>query len=199
MDILQILTQIRESPYKAHEKARWFSEVVEKAGVTDIRWFSCDVCERELNPDYEQIFREVCEECGDDTESIAARMDELTPHRARTRVQAQTDLGYLTFCFYCDSTMCCNEVEYPDNPDWDELHKERARRFLIEYHPEWEVESFILSGSTRWIINIDVLAGENSTLTGFWEGEFEGYAIFVICSDPQLLQRLGLLEMYEPL
>ena len=50
---------------------------------------------------------------------------------------------------------------YPENPDWDSIHTDRAVQ-LLGNHPEWSVRRFMLSGCTRNRINIDVISDDPS-------------------------------------
>jgi len=86
-------------------------------------------------------------------------MEKTIPPEARVRVHAKTPSGYFTWCFGCENTMCGNEVEYPENPDWDKIHKEKAKEILLT-HPEWKVEEFKLSGSTRNRVVIAVISSD---------------------------------------
>ena len=171
--MLQELTSIRKSPSAFHEKAQRFVKVLQRAGAEDIQLMSCDVCENE-----ESLGQEVF-----------------------VRVQAQTELGYLTFCFFCDSIMCMNEVEYQDNPNWDILQKEQAVEYL-RLHPEWNLKGFCLSGSTRRRICIDVLIPAGQEGPGFLSDEIEDFSVSVsFISEGHVIfsQEPGMLEMYGPL
>jgi hypothetical protein len=77
---------------------------------------------------------------------------------------AETPEGYLTFCFDCEATMCLNQVDYPDDIDWDKEHIKFTEEFLKK-HVEFNVESFRLFGSTRRYICLDILSS-NPDLEG---------------------------------
>jgi len=167
--ILTELTGIRRGPGTWHEKAQRFVQTLREAGAEDIVLMTCDVCEEDLHPGHHEIFFRLCQELDSDSQmdEIIRRLDEQTPKGAFVRVQAETGQGYLTFCFFCDSTMCMNEVEYLDNPDWDRLQRERASRYLV-LHPEWNAIGVVMSGSTRHRVVFDLLvpAGQQDPQLG---------------------------------
>lgn len=191
MNILTELTQIREGAGAWHEKAQRFVQVLREAGAEDIVLMTCDVCEEDLHYGHHEIFIRLCQELDSDTQmdEICRRLDEQTPEETFVRVQAETELGYLTFCFFCDSTMCCNEVEYPDNPDWDRLQKERALRYM-ELHPEWNAIGIVMSGSTRHRVVFDLLVPAGQWEPRFVTDEFEDHFIQIsfISEDYQMLR-----------
>lgn len=195
------LTCIRQGPGTWHEKAQRFVRALREAGAKDITLITCDVCEGDLHPEHREILRRLCEELNPETQmdEICRRLDEQTPEEAFVRVQAETELGYLTFCFFCDSTMCGNEVEYPDNPDWDHLQKERARRYLA-LHPEWNAIGMVMSGSTRHRVVFNLLVPAGQREPQFVTDEFEDHFIQISLTpeDYQMLRlypgRRGIYE-----
>jgi len=201
--ILAELTKIREGSGAWNEKAQWFVQTLREMGATDITLITCDVCEEDLHLGHQEIFRRLCKELDPDTQmdEICRRLDEQTREDAFVRVQAETEQGYLTFCFFCDSTMCCNEVEYKDNPDWDVLQKEQALRYLT-LHPEWNAIGMVMSGSTRHRVVFDLLVPAGQWEPRFVTDEFEDHFIQIsfIPEDYQMLRlHPEMLGIYEPI
>lgn len=201
-DTLTELTQIRRGSGTWHEKAQRFVQVLREAGTEEVVLMTCDVCEEDLHTGHYEIFFRLCQELDPDTQmdEICRRLDEQTPEETFVRVQAETGQGYLTFCFFCDSTMCGNEVEYPDSPDWDGLQKERALRYL-ELHPEWNGIGIMMSGSTRYRVVFDLLVPAGQRDPQFVTDEFEGHFV-QISFTPEDYQMLRLHPkirgIYEP-
>lgn len=203
MNILAELTRIRKGPGAWYEKAQRFVQVLREAGAEDVVLTTCDVCEEDLHPGHHEIFFHLCQELEPDTkmDEICRRLDEQTPKETFVRVQAETEMGYLTFCFFCDSTMCGNEVEYPDNPDWDRLQKERALRYLGP-HPEWNAIGMVMSGSTRHRVVFDLLVPAGQREPQFVTDEFEGHPVQIsfMPEDYQMLRlHPEMRGIYEPI
>ena len=151
MNIGEILTTIRKSQIPYWQKAQEFARELKKLGCTEVEVMDCDVCIETLFPDFIQTL-EIYKE-------NLSLLEKAIPKEAKVRVHAQTPEGYLTYCFYCDSTMCGNSFDYPENPDWDKIHFALAKEFLMR-HPELKGEKFMVSGSTRHTVHMDVLAEE---------------------------------------
>jgi hypothetical protein len=156
------LNEIRKEDLFFHGKAKQLALLLEHTKCEEIKTLDCDVCVVDFFPEFYQKLSEIYPKDFDNLsreqqEEIHQKMFKLIPEEAKVRVHAQTPAGYFTYCFGCEATMCGNEVEYPEDSDWDKLHKEKARKILSQ-HPEWQVESFQLSGSTRNRICIDVIS-----------------------------------------
>jgi len=66
-------------------------------------------------------------------------MEKEIPEKAKVRVHTKTSAGYFTWRFGCEGIMCGNEVEYPENPDWNKIHRVKAREILLQ-HPKWKIK-----------------------------------------------------------
>lgn len=176
--IVEVLTRIRKSRISYWEKAQKFARELKKLGCTGIQVLDCDVCIEILFPDFIQTLEKYKENL--------ASLEKVIPKEAKVRIHTETPKGYLTYCFYCDSTMCGNSFDYPEDPDWDKIHFELVKEYLIE-HPELKVERFMLSGSTRHTAHIDVL-GEQEF--GIQEGTENGIRIVVCSANKRLAERL---------
>lgn len=189
MDFLNELTRIREGRGEYFEKAARYAEVLHSAGATDIQLMTCDICEDLLWPQRKEVLAQLTRELDPVVQigEICDRLHALAPAHAVTRIQAQTAEGYHTFCFFCDSTVCMNTVEYPDNPDWNQIHTGLARRFAA-LHPEWQAKGIRMTGCTRHIVVFDVL-GPAGGEVGFHNTEFEGCVVqvFLTPEDEQML------------
>ncbi|MBU0880156.1 MAG: hypothetical protein ABIJ83_01525 [Patescibacteria group bacterium] len=158
------LNKIRESGISFHEKAEKLFLLLKEANCQEIKILDCDVCIDDFYPEFFQKISEVYPKefellSSDEQQKIHQKMNSLIPEQAKVRVHAETLAGCFTYCFGCESTMCGNEVEYPENSDWNELHKKRAREILLN-HPEWPINKFNLSGSTRNRVCIDVISSD---------------------------------------
>ncbi len=163
-EIRDWLNKIRESNIPFHKKAKKLALLLEKAGCQEIKILDCDVCITDFYPEFYQKLSEIYPKEFDSLspekqQKICQEMDNLIPEQAKVRVHAETSAGYFTYCFGCESTMCGNKVEYPENSNWDEIHKEKAKKILLN-HPEWLISGFNLSGSTRNRICIDVISSD---------------------------------------
>lgn len=157
------LNEIRKSDIPFHKKSKELASLLEKVGCQEIEILDCDVCITDFYPEFFQKLSEIYPEESDrlslEEQKIHQEMDSLIPEQAKVRVHAETSTGYFTYCFGCESTMCGNEVEYPEDSNWDEMHKEKAKEILLS-HPEWPISEFSLSGSTRNRICIDVISSD---------------------------------------
>jgi len=158
------LNEIRERDIPFYEKAKKLALLLEKAGCQEIKVLDCDVCVVDFYPEFSQKLSEIYPKkydrlSSEEQQKIYQKMSDLIPEQAKVRVHAETSAGYFTYCFGCESTMCGNRVEYPENSNWDELHKEKAKKILLN-HPEWPISDFNLSGSTRNRICIDVISSD---------------------------------------
>lgn len=197
--IRQGLNELRKSELPFHEKAEQLSSLLAKSGCQDIAVMDCDVCVDDFDPDYGRKFSETYPDnfsslSPDEQKEIQDRMDRLIPREAKVRVQAETPAGYFTWCFNCECTMCCNEVDYPEDPNWDQLHKEKAHGIIL-HHPEWSVSKFALNGSTRNRVAIDVIANDpNFKYHAFDEGGFHisvnPFSEHVLKANPKILDCL---------
>ena len=116
------------------------------------------------------------------------------PEECKVRVQAATAEGYHTYCFDCDATMCENEVEYPDDPDWDELQVKTAEDFL-EQHPDLGVDKYKLWGSTRRYICIDVLSEDPDRESDYLVFKLpDGKQIRITYSSTEMINMMGQVE-----
>lgn len=198
-EISRFLTEIRETDLPFHEKAKQLEDFLRQKHCKNVVRFDCDVCIKEYLPSGKAYIDVVQEVLGDkkyddlleeEKDALIEKVDKLLPEEGKTRVQAETPIGYFTYCFDCDGTMCMNEVEYPDDPNWDEKYLIEAEKFLLE-HPELEIESFTLFGSTRRYINVDALT-ENPEK----EGQFltfslsDGRKIFINYSSRETIYLL---------
>ena len=179
--IAKVLTKIRKSRIPYWQKAKEFARELRKLSCAEVEIMDCDVCIELLFPQFRALLKE-CVDLNktDEVEFIEKRI----PKEAKVRVHAKTPEGYLTYCFYCDSTMCGNEFEYPEEPNWNEIHLETVREFLLA-HPEWEIEKFMLSGSIRHTTWVDVVSPKDmfykEKVKGVWivvhsMGELKGRA-----------------------
>lgn len=156
------LNEIRKSDIPFHEKARDLALLLEKTGCQKIKTLDCDVCVTDFYPEFSQKLSEIYPRefnslSPNEQQKIHQKMVSLIPEQAKVRVHAETSAGCFTYCFGCESTMCGNEVEYPEDSNWEEIHKEKAREILLN-HPEWPISQFDLSGSTRNRICVDVIS-----------------------------------------
>jgi hypothetical protein len=159
------LNEIRKQELSFHEKAKQLALLLEHTECREIKILDCDVCIIDFFPEFYQKLSEIYPRnfdnlSHDQQEEIHQKMFKLIPEEANVRVHAQTPVGYFTYCFGCEATMCGNEVEYSEDSDWDSLHKKKVKEILAQ-HPEWQVESFQLSGSTRNRICIDVISQDS--------------------------------------
>jgi len=177
--IAKVLTAIRELQIPYWQKARNLARELKKLDCTDVRVVDCDVCIEILFPKFTVLL----EKCAGDFTSL----EKAIPQEAKVRLHAQTPEGYLTYCFYCDSTMCGNSFDYPKNPDWDRIHFELTKEFLIK-HPELKVEKFMLSGSTRHTIHIDILGEQEFGIQEKIEKEIR---IVIWSASKWLAEKLG--------
>lgn len=178
MKIAEVLTRIRKSQISYWGKAQKFARELRELGCADIQILDCDVCIEILFPDFIQTLEKYKEDLGS--------LGKVIPEEAKVRIHTETPEGYLTYCFYCDSTMCGNSFDYPKNPDWDEIHFELAKQFLTK-HPELKVEKFMLSGSTRHTVHIDTL-GEQEF--GIQKSTEKGTRIVICSASKWLAERL---------
>lgn len=175
--IREALNELRKEELPFHKKAQKLASILSEEGCKNIEILDCDVCVEDFYPEFSEKLEEIYPKNFDELpeeekEKIHQKMQELIPEEAKVRVHANTPAGYFTWCFGCESTMCGNEVEYPENPDWDKIHQEKARE-ILRSHPEWKISKFILSGSTRNRISIDVISDDPNLQSHFWnEGDF---------------------------
>lgn len=163
----KLLTKIRNSPILYWRKAKELARELKGLGC-EVEVVECDVCLELLFPG----FRALLKECQDLSKKEEFQfLVERIPKEAKVRVHAKTPQGYLTYCFYCDSTMGGNEFEYPEKPNWDKIHLGTVKEFLLA-HPDWEVEKFLLSGSVRHTAWVDVVSPEEifhkEKVKGIW-------------------------------
>jgi hypothetical protein len=183
--IFKELTRVRQSRKPDFEKAIEFANFLRMIGAKNVQIVTCDVCENDLHPGREELFLKLVEKYKKGREinwaKLTRELNQLTPKEAFVRVHAETPLGYLTYCFHCDSTMCRNQVRYPEEPNWDEIHRKTAAKFLKQLAKEKKIKiiAFMLSGSTRKKICIDVIVRENSSdFIDYLEVNFESYKIY---------------------
>lgn len=174
------LTEIREMELTFHEKARRYAGFLKEQGCTDVVIIDCDVCVDEYLPSGKKLIDVIREtegkrdlDCLSEQERRAVfnEIDKRLPEECKVRVQATTAEGYHTFCFDCDSTMCENEVDYLDNPNWDELHDKEAQDFLKQ-HPELAADRYLLWGSTRRYICVNILSEDPTN-----EADYKEFAL----------------------
>lgn len=139
-----------------------FAKFLQKTGCKKVQIMTCDVCENCFFPANQfQLLVKFVRKYKRDWQAINKALREAAPPEAFTRVHAQTSLGYLTFCFYCDNTMCCNEVQYQEDPNWDrdESHKKTAYEVLkkLQKLRGLKITKFLLYGSTKWRICIQAV------------------------------------------
>jgi hypothetical protein len=185
--IAKILSRTRKLRIPEGQKAQEFARELKKLGCSEVEVVDCDVCIELLFPQFRSLLKE-CVDLGKEEEIDF--VEKRIPKEAKVRVHAQTPEGYLTYCFYCDSTMCGNRVEYPEDPNWDEIHLEMVREFLLA-HPEWGVEKFMLSGSTRHTAFVDVVSPEEF----FHKEKVKG--VWIVVHSMGLLE--GVSEKFENL
>lgn len=133
-EIRDYLNELRTKNKSFHEKAENFASFLKKSGCQEINIIECDVCASDFCSNYDEILYTNIPDNFDnlnptEKEKNFQKIDGLIPDEAKTRVQAETSFGQFTYCFNCDSTMCMNEVEYPENPKWDEIHREEAKKY----------------------------------------------------------------------
>jgi hypothetical protein len=195
------LNEIRQTDLDFHEKAGKLAEVLQRADCEDIVVLECDVCVTDFYPEFDEVLSQLLPNVDDLSEEewseIYERTDSLIPDEARVRVQAETSAGYFTYCFGCESTMCMCEVRYPENTDWDQVHKEKAREILL-LHPEWSVDKFHVSGSTRNRINIDVISSDPNMK--YRQFDVDGFHVSVSALSNFILRKIPRIrEIFEDL
>ena len=158
------LNEIRQEQGAHHEKAARLAALLRKEEATEVDQLDCDVCVTDYDPTFynrlSDIYPENLSDLPPEEQApYQAQMEATIPTEAKTRVHAATSAGELTWCFGCESTMCMNEVVYPENPDWDKTHTEVARR-ILQLQPEWHIKKFQLIGSTRNRICINVISDD---------------------------------------
>lgn len=121
------------------------------------------------------------------------KVESQMPEESKTRIHAKTPNGEITFCFDCDSTMCGNEVIYPENPNWDEAYIEEAKQ-ILQTHPDFKnlgITHFVLIGSTRRYIQIDALV-ENPEQEGklYVTRLSDGREVRVTCTTREMINRM---------
>lgn len=159
------LNEIRKNDIPFHKKAKKLASLLEKFSCKEIEILDCDVCVTDFYPEFHQKISEIYPKefdslSSEEQEKIHQEMFNLIPEQAKVRVHTETSAGKFTYCFGCESTMCGNSVEYPEDAKWDKIHKEKTREILLA-HPKWLIDGFSLSGSTRNRICVDVISPDS--------------------------------------
>lgn len=163
-EIREGLNEIRKSNIPFDKKADELAKLMREKGCKDVVVIDCDVCVTDFFPEFNEMIAKVFpdnfnELSPEEQEKIRQEAESLIPKEAKARVQGKTPVGNFTYCFCCESTMCMNEVEYPEDAKWTDIHKEKAKEILLN-HSEWQIDKFYIVAATRNRISIDVISSD---------------------------------------